>query len=102
MARTASRRKRKRKREEDEKERCVRTFIPAVSNPREEKNREIVATRTKKKKIVKKYICKKYIYFTEINIYLNTGEILFPSHFILFFFAINEIYFTEMKYISQK
>jgi len=50
MARTASRRKRKRKREEDEKERCVRTFIPAVSNPREEKNREIVATRTKKKR----------------------------------------------------
>ena len=98
MVRTASPRKRKRKREEDEKERCVRTFIPA-SNPRKEKNREIFTTRTKKKKILKKYTCKKYIYFTEINIYLNTGEILFPSHF---FFAINEIYFTEMKYISQK
>ena len=49
-------------------------------------------------------ICEKYIYFTEINIYLNIYErnkILFLIS-LFYFFAIKEIYFIEMKYISRK
>jgi len=57
-----------------------------------------------KKKCLKIDICEKYIYFTEINIYLNIYErnkILFLIS-LFYFFAIKEIYFIEMKYISRK
>ena len=56
-----------------------------------------------KKKCLKIDICEKYIYFTEINIYLNIYErnkILFLIS-LFYFFAIKEIYFIEMKYFTE-